>query len=279
MSEPTSQWQRLLKNRGVWQGSFTQVSPDGLLLTDTPTEVALLPYDGDRAMRQEIRRYPQPNYQGNPSETVLDYRSLNRATLFFEDGAFSQGSPQWGPFSEFGAEIGLIAGDRRLRLVELFEKSGELKQLTLIREKLKGSDTPERPALKVSDLLGTWRGEAVTLFADLRPEQMQTTDLKLEQETDSTIRQTLSLGGDRFISTTGRLVGKRISFTQGSQLTQVLLLPDGASATCPRCITPRKPLILEAGWLIDENTRQRMVRSYDAAGAWVSLTLVTESKI
>ena len=279
MSEPTSQWQRLLKNRGVWQGSFTQVSPDGLLLADTPTEVALLPYDGDRAMRQEIRRYPQPNHQGQPSETVLDYRSLNRSTLFFEEGAFSQGSPQWGPFSEFGAELGLIAGEQRLRVVELFEKSGELKQITLIREKLKGAEALTRPALEMSALLGTWQGEAVTQHADLRPEQAQSTLLKLEQETDSTFRQTLSLDGEQVISTTGRLVGKRLSFTQGSQLMQVLLLPDGSSATCPRCITPRKPLILEAGWLIDEHTRQRMIRSYDATGAWVNLTLVTEKKV
>ena len=99
MSEPTSQWQRLLKNNGTWQGSFTQLSPDGLQLSDTPTEVALLPYDENRAMRQEIRRYPQADYQGQPSETVLDYRSLSRSTLFFEDGAFSQGSTQWGSVS------------------------------------------------------------------------------------------------------------------------------------------------------------------------------------
>ena len=110
MSEPTSQWQRLLQNRGVWQGSFTQIAPDGRQTSDTPTEVALLPYDGDRAMRQEIRRYPQADYQGQPSETVLDYRTLSRSTLFFENGAFSQGSTQWGPLSTFGAELGLIAG-------------------------------------------------------------------------------------------------------------------------------------------------------------------------
>ncbi|MGB3765982.1 MAG: DUF3598 family protein [Phormidesmis sp.] len=279
MSEPTSQWQRLLKNNGTWQGSFTQLSPDGLQLSDTPTEVALLPYDENRAMRQEIRRYPQADYQGQPSETVLDYRSLSRSTLFFEDGAFSQGSTQWGPFSEFGAELGLISGQRRLRVVELFDKSGELSQVTLIREKLKGSDAPIRAPLKIADLLGTWQGESVTQYANLRPEKTQSTQLKIEQEADSTIRQTLVLSEQRLMSTTGRLIGNRLSFTQGSQLMQVLLLPDGATATCPRCITPRKPLILEAGWLLDANTRQRIIRTYDASGAWVSLTLVEEKKV
>lgn len=280
MSEPTSQWQRLLKNRGVWQGSFTQFSPDGVQLSDTPTEVALLPYDNDRAMRQEIRRYPQPNHQGEPSETVLDYRSLNRSTLFFEGGAFSQGSPQRGPFSEFGAELGLIAGQRRLRVVEMFGKTGELNQITLIREKLKGaSDAPERSPLRIEDLMGTWKGEAVMQYADLRPDTTYLSELRIEREGRDVVRQTVMLDGRSLISTTGRLVGKKVSFTHGSQLAQVLLLPDGASAMCPRCITPHKPLLLEAGWLIDANTRQRMIRSYDEAGAWVSLTLVTETKV
>ncbi len=279
MSEPTSQWQRLLKNRGIWQGSFTQLSADGRQISDTPTEVALLPYESDRAMRQEIRRYPQANYQGEPSETVLDYRSLSRSTLFFENGAFSQGSTQWGPLATFGAELGLIAGERRLRLVQLFDKSGELGQITLIRETLKGADAPVKPTLKIADLVGTWQGESVTQYADLRPEQTQSTQLKIEQESDSTLRQTITLEGQQFISTTGRLMGNRLSFTHGSQLVQVLLLPDGASSTCPRCITPRKPLLLEVGWLLDADTRQRMIRLYDASGAWVSLTLVTERKI
>ena len=67
--------------------------------------------------------------------------------IFFENGAFSQGSIQWGPFSEFGAELGFIAGSRRLRIVQLFaQASHEFKQLTLIREQLKGTDTPEKTA-------------------------------------------------------------------------------------------------------------------------------------
>ena len=278
MGEYTSQWQRLLKNRGVWQGSFTQLSPDGVLIADTPTEVALLPYDNDKAMRQEIRRYPQADYQGQPSETVLDYRSLNRSTLFFEEGAFSQGSPQRGPLSEFGAEFGLIAGERRLRVVEMFNRAGELNRVTLIREKLKGSDAAERPALRFDDLVGTWKGEAVTQYADLRPELTQSSELRIEQANKDTVRQTVTLNGEPLMSTTGRLVGRKISFTHGSQLAQVLLLPDGASTMCPRCITPRKPLLLEVGWMVDATTRQRMIRSYDAMGAWVSLTLVTERK-
>ncbi|MGB3296469.1 MAG: DUF3598 family protein [Phormidesmis sp.] len=276
MSESSlSQWQRLLENVGTWQGSFTQLSPQGKILTDVPTEVALIPQDGGQAMRQEIHRYPP----GSPAQTqVLEYRSLSRATLFFEGGAFSQGSTQWGPFSPFGAELGLIFGERRLRLVQLFDKSSELQQITLIREQLKGSTAPERDTLQLPDLIGTWRGEAVTQYADLRPDQQQATELTVEAVSDSQIRQTITFRNSPPISTMGTVSGQVISFTEGAQLVQVLLLPDGASATCPTRITPRQPLFLEAGWLLDAHTRQRLIRSYDATGAWASLTLVTEKK-
>lgn len=270
----TSQWQRLLKNVGTWQGSFTQISPTGQILTEVPTEVALIPQDQGQAMRQEIYRYPP----GEPAQTtVLEYRSLSRSTLFFENGAFSQGAVQWGPFSEFGAELGLIAGDRRLRLVQLY-KSGELKQITLIRERLKEVEMPEREPLKLADLIGTWKGEAVTQYADLRPEQSQPTQLTVETTGDSQVRQTITFANSPPIRSTGTVEGQKISFTDRSQPVQILLLPGGASATCPTRITPRQPLFLEVGWLLDANTRQRMIRSYDASGAWVSLTLVTERR-
>lgn len=288
-SPHVSQWQRLLKNVGSWQGSFTQISSQGQILSDVPTVVALIPQEDNQAMRQEIHRYPP----GEAQQTkVLEYRSLNRATLFFEDGAFSQGSTQWGPFSEFGAELGLIADDRRLRVVQLFNTTHELKQITLIREQRKGSDAPERKPLKILDLIGTWQGEAIAQYADMRPEQTQSTQLTVEFLSEETghqrIRQTLRFGESNApISSVGTIdgtaidqnVGQKILFSEGAHPTQVWLLPDGASITCPTRIMPRQPLFLEVGWLLDANTRQRMIRSYDAAGSWVSLTLVTEKKV
>ncbi|MGC1310502.1 MAG: DUF3598 family protein [Phormidesmis sp.] len=280
-AESTSQWQRLLKNVGTWQGSFTQLSATGQVMSEVATEVALIAQDDGRAMHQEVRRYPK----GEPAQIQeLNYRSLNRATLFFENGAFSQGSMQWGPFSKFGAELGLIAGERRLRAVQLFNAENELEQITLIREQLKGSDAPERAPLKVSDLIGIWQGESVTQYADLRVGRSQSTQLIVEaigQNTSSDqIRQTLHFeAGSAPIISTGTVTDQKISFSEGTQPVQVLLLPDGASITCPTKITPRQPLFLEVGWLLDAHTRQRMIRSYDATGAWASLTLVDEKKV
>ncbi len=280
-TQPSTQWQRLIKNVGTWQGSFTQLVPteqdlaQGLkVIRDLPTEVALIPQDNGLAMRQEIRRFPP----GEPAQThVLEYRSLSRSTLFFENGAFSQGSTQWGPFSEFGAELGLINGDRRLRLVQLF-KASEFKQITLIREQRQGTSAPEKPPLTLEDLIGTWRGKAITQYADLRPDQSQSTQIEITKVSDQSIRQTLTIPGIPAITSTGLIAGQTIFFKEGLQPVQVILLPDGASATLPPRIGSRQPFFLEAGWLVNAYTRQRLIRCYDAAGAWVSLTLVIEQK-
>src|SRR4028119_253542 len=155
-----SQWDCLLQNLGEWQGSFTRFSPQGEQLEDTPTVVSLEGLNDHQTIRQIIRRLPP----GQPvDEKVLEYSSLGRNTLFLENGAFSQGSIQWGPFAEFGAELGLIEGNRRLRLVQLFDKDSQLAQLTLIREKLADTEAPERPPLTLEQLLGEWQGEAVTI--------------------------------------------------------------------------------------------------------------------
>jgi hypothetical protein len=71
------------------------------------------------------------------------------------------------------------------------------------------------------------------------------------------------------------------------QVYQTLLLPDGASATCPKQIIEGNPFFLEIGWLrslvvISKNVplaRQRLIRRYNEKGEWVSLTWVTEQKI
>ena len=113
-----SQWESLLQNLGEWQGSFTQVSPQGGVLEDTTTIVSLEGINNNQTVRQTLRFFRA----GGVDEKVLEYSSLGRGVMFFENGAFSQGSTQWGPFSEFGAEFGLIHGNRRLRLVQLFNR-------------------------------------------------------------------------------------------------------------------------------------------------------------
>ncbi|MEA5452462.1 DUF3598 family protein [Leptolyngbya sp. CCNP1308] len=274
-SATSTQWARLLKNQGTWVGSFTQVSPTGGILQDTPSEVALIPLNEGNTMRQEIRKRPsgQP-----PSETVLEYSSLGRGVLFCETGAFSQGSIQRSPVSEFGAELGLIHGSDRLRVAQVFPRQPTLGSLTLIREHLAGTEPTPRPALTVDQLIGTWVGEATTVFPDWQPQQSMATRLEIQMGADGTIAQTLTFGTSPAIQSQGRLVDSTLRFDQGSQPVTVLLLPSGASATFPTEIQSGQPLFLEAGWLITSTLRQRLIRTYNAQGTWESLTLVTEQK-
>lgn len=273
-----SQWECLLQNIGEWQGSFTRFSPKGELLEDTPTVVSLEGIDNNQTMRQIIRR----TLPDQTVDEILQYSTLGKQILFFEDGAFSQGSIQLAPYSEFGAEHGLIAGDRRLRLVQLFDKTGNLDRITLIREKLPHTTTPERPPLQVENLVGEWHGEAVTRYPDGRSVDTYPTKLRVEKTSDTQLVQHLSItqqGSHHTISSTGRISGSILSFETGSHWNQVLLLPDGASAAAPQHARIGHAFFLELGWLTQPNQRQRIIRRYNEKGEWYSLTLVTETKV
>ena len=273
---PSSQWARLLKSQGTWVGSFTQLSPTGEIRHDTPSEVVLEPLNQGQSLRQIIRRYPadQP-----VSETVLEYSSLGRGVLFCETGAFSQGSMQRSPVSEFGAELGLIAGHERLRIVQIFPSQPTLGSLTLIREHLQATTPTPRPNLTIDQLLGTWIGEAVTIFPDWEPPQTMATRLEIQSVAPGVIAQTLCFGNSLPIRSEGMVAGDTLDFDQGSQPVTVRFLPGGASVTFPTEIRSGQPLFLEAGWLITPGLRQRLIRTYNAQGTWVSLTLVQEQKV
>jgi hypothetical protein len=273
---PSAQWDCLLKNSGTWNGSFTRLHPNGEIDSDTPTIVKLLPQDGGTRMHQTVERISATDAPNHIQ--TFDYKTLGRGVLFFDNGAFSQGSMQYGPFSQFGAEFGFTAGDRRMRLVPLFNTESHLASMTLIREQRQGSTEPERPPLTVDQLIGIWRGEAVTLYPDLRPPTRCRTTLTVQREGDR-LTQSL-LWSDRYITSDATISGNGsiLQFEQGSQPIQLVLLPDGASSNTPLIIPKRRPFFLEAGWLVSPELRQRLIRSYDERGTWLSLTLVTERK-
>lgn len=275
-----SQWNYFLKNLGEWHGSFTRFSPQGEQVADTPTIVTLEGLNDNQNVHQVVRYLPPDE----PSrDVVVDYDSLNRSILFFSNGAFSQGSMQWGPYSTFGGEFGLIDrdfgdGSRRLRMVELYNSSAKLERVVLIREKLPHSNVPERPTLTVDSLLGEWEGEATTMYADLSKETSFSSHLQIKQRDDNQIEQTLTFG-DRKISSVARIEGARLLFENSNLPTQVLLLPDGASCNCPLSVKLGHNFVLEMGWLLQPKIRQRIIRSYNEKGNWVSCTLVTEKKV
>jgi hypothetical protein len=275
-----SQWECFLKNLGEWHGSFTRLSPQGEETEDTPSIVTLEAKQDNQAVHQVVRYLPKDQ---PPRDLEVNYNStsLNRSILFFEDGAFCQGSMQWGPYSQFGAEFGLIEGDRRLRMVELYNSSSNIsniEKIVLIREKLPNSQTPERPPLTVNSLIGEWQGAAITMYADLRNPDTCSTHLKISQISPEKIEQTLSFGG-RNLTSQAKIEGDRLLFETSNLPIQILLLPDGASCNCPLEIKLGSPFVLEMGWLLTPNRRKRIMRSFDEKGTWTSCTLVTETKI
>jgi Domain of unknown function (DUF3598) len=274
-----AQWDCFLKNLGEWHGSFTRFSLEGIETEDTPTLVTLEGLNNNQNVHQVVRYLPP----GEPSrDVVVDYDSLNRSILFFANGAFSQGSMQWGPYSTFGGEFGLIDnefgdGTRRLRMVELYNSSFELERVVLIREKLPQSNVPERPTLTVESLIGEWAGQGVTLYADLSNPTEFSSHLSIKQNNNNQIEQTLSFA-NRTISSTATIAGSKLLFDSSELPTQVILLPDGASCCCPLKVGLGHNFVLEMGWLLQPNIRQRIIRSYNEKGNWVSCSLVTETK-
>jgi len=276
----TNQWQSLLENVGEWQGSFTTFSPQGKEVNDIQTVTILQGINDNQTMRQTVRRLPKTQ---PVEEKVLEYSTLSKGILFFESGAFSFGSMQLAPSADLGAEAGLIDGDRRLRLVQLFNRNSQLDKLTLIREKLPKSTTkyPQNKRLTIEELIGTWEGEAETIFADWSDPKKNSTQLKISYSGDKQVTQELRYGSStnpQLIRSHGEIDGHLIKFTQGSQNCQVILLPDGASSNCPQQLKFAVPTFWEVGWLINPNKRQRLIRSYNNKGEWQSLTLVTEHK-
>ncbi|MGV2831454.1 DUF3598 family protein [Myxosarcina sp. GI1(2024)] len=298
-----SQWDCFLKNLGEWHGSFTSFSPEGEETEHTPSIVTLEGRDDNRAVHQVVCYLP---HDRPPRDVVVEYshNSLNRSILFFEDGAFCQGSMQLAPYSTFGAEFGLIMGDRRLRTVILYNGLGQLEKVVVIREKLPDSKTPEQPPLTVERLLGKWRGQAVTMYPDYRNPDIYSTELQIAAMGNNLIEQKLTFGdwqlrskseglsqraerdyaprnakGDRTIASQARIEGSRLLFENSNLPLQILLLPDGASCNCPLEAKLGANFVLETGWLWQPTKRQRIIRTYNQKGNWVNCTLVNEEKL
>jgi hypothetical protein len=295
-----SQWDCVLQNLGEWHGSFTRVSPQGELMEDIKSVISLEGVDDNQAIHLVLRRYyPTPGSDElKPQDLVLDFSSPSVGSRFFETGAFCEGPVYFGSRTPFGAEFSFIGGDsspvveeqqqcrtgdRRMRLIQQFDSSNsQLYRLTLVREQRAGTNAPERPTLVLEDLLGEWQGIAVTLYLDSRPPVTTATILKVARTSQNECVQDF-LWGEEETQCTMTIAAdsnaSRLNFDHESLTYQVLLLPDGASSTCPTQIKPGHAFFLEVGWLFQPGLRQRMIRAYNDQGKWSSLTLVTEQRI
>ncbi len=273
----TAQWENFLKNLGVWEGSFTQISPTGEILDSTPSILSLEEEENNK-VRLNLRRYNSGILAEPPvRELTQIYQSLGRHLLFFDDGSFSKGNIQMAPCSEFFSEYGFVNNDRRLRFVQQFDKDGAFNRLTLIREKRSETMAQEQPQLTVEQLLGKWTGQAYTLYPDLRTPETSSTTLIIKMISEQKIEQKLSFG-DQTITSTAYIDGHRLEFDQGAMKMRLLLLPGGGSSLVPLQLKNRQYFFVEAGWLLESKRRKRLIRNYDNQGRWTNSTLVIEEK-
>lgn len=245
--------------------------PDGTAVSDVPSCI-ILERTSAASARFQVTRYPpdQP-----PQASNTEFASINQSSLFCEDGSFTKGSTQWSPIAKFGTEFGLTLPNARLRLVQLFE-GDRLSDLVLIRETRAGTPTHGRPPLSVDQLLGTWRGQAITYRSDWSISPPMATELTVSQPSPNTVVQTWQAG-----PATGKsqasLDGERLIFDQTGY--QLLFLPNGGSSLCPQTIQRQTAFRCEIGWLITPHTRLRLTREYRADGSWAQQTWIKEDKV
>ena len=269
----TAQWQGLLKNLGVWKGSFTQFSALGELKEDVPSDLTLALSEDQQQVSLCLNRYPE-NQSVKTIEMDFRYPGPGPQIPFLEQGSFSQGPLQYSSFSRFGAELAMIYGDRRVRVVHSYPAGPIFDGLTLICE-TRTNEAPSNP-LTLEALEGEWIGQAYSFLSGYRdPVDFQT---RLEVKvTGGALSQTLNLG-TQTIQTQGQIHSYGVEFSQGQHPMRLLLLPGGGSSLSPVEIQSGSDFFLEAGWLVNPSLRLRLIRRYNARGEWDSLTLVTEQK-
>ena len=237
-----SQWHNFLQNLGAWRGSFSGIRSDGTPLNDTPSLLTLEPGDTDAEgaitmVRFGLKRFSGPGPDATPvSEISQEYRSLGRQVVFFDTGSFCKGSLQVAPGTVFGGEFGFIHGDRRHRLVLLYSEAGSPDQLVLIREFRTGSSAEECPPLTASQLRGRWQGSGSTISADWPEPDTAAVELVWEAQ----------------------------------ELEALQWLPDGGYVRWPQQVSHRQAFSVEGGWLSGPDRLERLIRRYDASGAWQS---------
>jgi Domain of unknown function (DUF3598) len=271
-----SNWANFLKNLGEWEGTFTQISTDGKLLDSTPSILTLEGLEDNQLVRFRLRRFATNISEQPISDRSQEYTDLGRQAVFFDTGAFSKGSLQVAPFSEFGAEYGFIGENRRSRLVQLFDRQGAFSSLTLIQEVRSGSNATTRPHLTVKQLVGKWKGTAYTCYSDWRDPVTSATSVEIG-EIDGFLHHQISFG-ERIIASSARIDDNQLHFEDGAAPRRILLLPDGVSSNIPLQISHRQPFFVEAGWLLSTNERQRLIRNYNEKGEWISSTHVIEHR-
>ena len=264
----SSQWDNFLRNLGEWRGSFASLDATGAVVESTPSILTLERGEEERLVHFRLRRFADGDLNGEPSRDMSeDYRNLGRQVVFFESGTFCKGRLQVAPGTPFGGEFGFIHGDRLHRLVQLHNDDGNFTNLVLIREFRAGSNAEERPALTLDQLQGSWSGSAATITADWPEPDHTTCRFEMSGTPQGSLRIQTSTGATSDSVEAGS--------TEPLQLTW---MADGGYHLTPRHVDHRNAFAVEAGWLSAPDRLERLIRRYDASGAWTSATQIIATR-
>ncbi|MEY3543928.1 MAG: hypothetical protein RLZZ106_208 [Cyanobacteriota bacterium] len=265
----SSQWDNFLRNLGEWRGSFASLDANGAVVESTPSILTLEQGGEERLVHFRLRRFADGDLNGEPSRDMSeDYRNLGRQVVFFESGTFCKGRLQVAPGTPFGGEFGFIHGDRRHRLVQLHNDDGSFANLVLIREFRSGSNAQELPALTPDQLLGSWSGTAATITADWPEPDQAACRFEVSANTPGTFRIQTSLGDE----------SESVEAGHTDPLLQLTWMADGGYHLTPGRVDHRHAFAVEAGWLTAPERLERLIRRYDASGAWRSATQIIATR-
>jgi hypothetical protein len=145
-------------------------------------------------------------------------------------------------------------------LVQLHNDNGDFTNLVLIREFRAGSDAQEYPALSLDQLRGRWSGTAATISADWPEPERADCHFEVSGDGEHSLHIDTQTGATSECVEAGRSDPSR----------QLTWMADGGYHLTPRHVDHRSAFAVEAGWLTAPDRLERLIRRYDASGAWLS---------
>jgi Domain of unknown function (DUF3598) len=263
-----NQMQCLAIHLGQWEGIFTDFSPDTKFIGQK--ESVILFEEPEPNVIRQINRYP------GCADKVWEYRNLSGGLQFFEDGSFSNGRIQLAPFSAFATEQGFLHGDYKARMVHLFDIEGKASGVTVIRETRGPQQNPAPMHDSLESLLGIWSGEALVLSADWSEAEKFESELILEKVGVQVHRQ--SKIGVHTVDEHGAYKDGFVDF-DGYRM---VFYPGHMMAISPwqlPLLSSDKSFLIETGWFIEPRLSHRIIRYYDAKGAWQKTVLIKEQRL
>ena len=274
-----TQWQCIRQNIGTWHGSFTRFSPEGEQIEDTPSVLTLKETEPDKTMQLTLERTP-PAGTTEVTQRSFSAPGLAPDAYFFESGAFTQGSAQWAAFAQFGAEMCLTVGDRRVRFVIMYESSvngsAQLKYVVLIRETQTKGVRFSEPAPTPTQMTGEWTGTLSALHATMAPMTIGSSQWHFDhaslccQDTFGETTEKLLLAKEQDESGVLLLKGK-LNY-------KLMSLPNGTYCLVPEAIGKAAEFRIEAGWLREDGMRSRLIRYHDQQGVWMTSALIEDQQ-